>query len=117
MDLFFKNALRKTPAVQEILAEFEQKFHEEHKRELAEKDRILAEKDRILAEIDRIKAEQSESTRERILRVLGKRFGTVSSDIAVQLKAVQAQQKLDDLLIITLDCADLDAFRVAIATT
>jgi hypothetical protein len=46
-----------------------------------------------------------------ITLVLEGRFGSVPPDIAIQLRTIIDEQKLDDLNRLTVHCPDLDAFR------
>ena len=50
-----------------------------------------------------------------ILRLLKKRFGTVPEALAAQLRSINDQEKLDDLLMVASDCDDLKAFRAAVS--
>jgi hypothetical protein len=54
-----------------------------------------------------------ENTRKHIFRRLEKRFGSPPEDLAAHLRAIDDQQKLDALLDVAIECADLSAFRAA----
>jgi hypothetical protein len=68
--------------------------------------------------IQRIKAEAEKNrSRHDILHVLEKQLGSVPEDLAAHLRAIEDQQKLDSLLDVALECADLEAFRAAITNS
>lgn len=55
-----------------------------------------------------------ETTRKHIFHQLEKRFGPAPEDLAAHLRAIDDQQKLDELLDAAIDCGDLNAFREAL---
>jgi hypothetical protein len=57
----------------------------------------------------------AETRHEDILRFLSARFGSVSDEIARQVRAVREPQTLDDLVKYAAQCSDLDAFRARLA--
>jgi hypothetical protein len=67
--------------------------------------RFFAERDRMI---------ERETISKLILRALSKRFDQVPEDLAVQLRAIQERQKLEELLVATVVCPDLEAFRAAL---
>ena len=50
-----------------------------------------------------------------ILRLLKSRFGSAPESLAAQLRTINDQEKLDDLLIVAAECDDLKAFRAAVS--
>jgi len=60
---------------------------------------------------------KAEAERKRackyILHLLEKRFGPAPEDLAAHLRTIEDQDKLDRLLDVAVECADLEAFRVA----
>ncbi len=98
------------------LAEKERQLAEQG-RQLAEQGHQLAEKERQLAEAERRAAEETAraTVRKAVLRVLQQRFGLVPEEVVGQLQAIQEQQKLDDLLGVTVGCLSLEAFRQALS--
>jgi hypothetical protein len=62
-----------------------------------------------------IKADTARETASHlILRRLGKRFGAVPEDMAAHLRTVTDLQRLDALLDVAYECANLDDFRTAL---
>lgn len=53
-------------------------------------------------------------SRKFVFHLLDKRFGAVPEDLAVHLRAVDDQARLDELLDLAIDCEDLEAFRTAL---
>ncbi len=54
-----------------------------------------------------------EWSRKHITRLLEKRFGIVPDDLAVHLRAIENQDKLEHLHDVAIECPNLDAFRAA----
>jgi hypothetical protein len=91
-----EKALLKLPHVQRFLADRDRKIEEETARKTA-------------LETER------ETVRKCVLRLLRQRLGSVPKELAVQLRGIQDQQKLDDLHDAAAVCADLEAFRKAMS--
>jgi hypothetical protein len=72
--------------------------------------------ERLMAEREREAAERAalEKARTDLLRVLRARLGNIPEEVQAQLRALQDQQKLDELLDVAARCADLEAFRQAL---
>src|SRR5262245_776084 len=57
----------------------------------------------------------AERSHKHILRTLTRRFGPVPEDVSAELRVVQDESRLDDLLDWAHACPDLDAFRARLA--
>jgi hypothetical protein len=70
----------------------------------------------LMAEREREAAEKAavEKARKALLLVLQARLGNIPEEVQAQLRALQDQQKLDELLEVAARCADLEAFRQAL---
>jgi hypothetical protein len=67
--------------------------------------------------LNRILAQKArESTQAHALRFLKKRFGEVPEEIAEKLRTVEDDSRLADLLEFSMNCPDLEAFRLRLTT-
>ena len=79
--------------------------------------RLFADKpERLYGVLIHLREEETkrETVRDLVCRILNKRFGPISEELAGQVDAIQEQQKLDDLFDLALGCPDLEAFRMAL---
>ena len=100
----FEKVILESPTVQRLVARYVKEAQEKSARETTE--RVARETTERVAR---------ETMQAAILRVLSTRFAPVPTELADQLRALQDQQQLTDLLVLASTCVDLGAFRNALA--
>ncbi|WP_164929005.1 hypothetical protein [Gloeobacter violaceus] len=105
-----QNILTETPFFQQLLQEqVQQRVQEQVEQRVQEQveQRVQA----VRQEAGTLA--QLETRRADLLRVLARKFGPVSEELAQQLQGISESQRLEQLLDLAVDATDLDTFRCA----